>query len=308
MNLNNIIRKIISLLSFWYINKKILLSKDLILRKEIIKKINNKNINIKLLKKTHLNFNQKIFLLLKSNKLKSFLRESFIQKMFFLHNRLFIYWELKQLKKDKKWKFYKTLLAEDHIGDPVRYFLYPQSSGNRINHVFHLKILSDELNIILKKDIKKVFEFGSGYGCMARIFSKIRKNINYNCFDTFHVNLLQYYYLKHNYLDVGFTKNKKIFLTSDLIKKGNFDLFIANWSLSETPIFFRGKFISTILRSKIILICFQEKFEDIDNLKYFNNLKNKLSNKFNIRIIENKFYKGNIFFKQKHYFFIGKKL
>jgi hypothetical protein len=308
MNLSNIIRKTISLLSFWYINKKVLLSKDLILRKEIIKKINNKNINKKLLKKTHLNFNQKILLLLKSNKLKSFLRENFIQKVFFLHNRLFIYWELKQLKKDKNWKFYKTLLAEDHIGDPVRYFLYPQSSGNRINHVFHLKILSDEFNIILKKDIKKVFEFGSGYGCMARIFSKIKKNINYNCFDTFHVNLLQYYYLKHNCLDVGFTKNKKIFLTSDLIKKGNFDLFIANWSLSETPIFFRSKFISTILRSKVILICFQEKFEDIDNLKYFNNLKNKLSNKFNIRIIENKFYKGNIFFKQKHYFFIGKKL
>ena len=39
MNLNNIIRKIISLLSFWHVNKKVLLSKDLNLRKEIIKKI-----------------------------------------------------------------------------------------------------------------------------------------------------------------------------------------------------------------------------------------------------------------------------
>jgi 16S rRNA G1207 methylase RsmC len=51
------------------------------------------------------------------------------------------------------------------------------------------------LKIDLKKDIKKVFEFGGGYGCMARIFSKINKNVKYTCFDTHYVNLLQYYYL-----------------------------------------------------------------------------------------------------------------
>jgi hypothetical protein len=29
-------------------------------------------------------------------------------------------------------------LIEDNIGDPIRYFLYPKSSGNRIREVFHL--------------------------------------------------------------------------------------------------------------------------------------------------------------------------
>ena len=57
------------------------------------------------------------------------------------------------------------------------------------------------------KKIKKVFEFGGVcYGCMARIFSKINRNIKYICFDTFCVNLLQFYYLKHNNLNVGFQK------------------------------------------------------------------------------------------------------
>ena len=91
------------------------------------------------------------------------------------------------------------------MGDPIRYFLYPKSSGNRINHVYHLKILAKELGINLKK-IKKVFEFGSGYGCMARIFSKINKKVSFTCFDTGIVNLLQYYYLKQNKLDVGFSR------------------------------------------------------------------------------------------------------
>ena len=144
---------------------------------------------------------------------------------------------------------------------------------------------------------------------MARIFSRINKNIKYTCFDTVYVNLLQYYYLSHNNLDVGFLKNRQFFLNSKLknIKEKN-DLFIANWSLSETPIQFRNKFYLKIANSKYIFICFQEKFENINNLKYFNNLKFKLEKKFDIRIIKNRFYKGNFVFKQNHYFFIGRKL
>ena len=43
-------------------------------------------------------------------------------------------------------------------------------------------------------------------GSRTRIFSKINQKIKYTCFDTYYVNLLQYYYLKHNNLDVGFSK------------------------------------------------------------------------------------------------------
>ena len=45
-------------------------------------------------------------------------------------------------------------------------------------------------------------------------FSKINPNINYTCFDTYCVNLLQFYYLKYNNLDVGFSERKRFFLTS----------------------------------------------------------------------------------------------
>ena len=66
-------------------------------------------------------------------------------------------------------------------------------------------------------------------------FSKLIKNLRYTCFDTSYVNLLQYYYLKHNNLNVGFSKKNKIYLTSKVgMLEKNIDLFIANWSLSET--------------------------------------------------------------------------
>ncbi len=309
MIMSNFLRFFAGCLTAWYPNKKISIKKDIELRRFILKKIKKikiKNIN---LQKTHQIFNTKIIFLLQNENLSNFLRKNFIQKMFFLQNRLFIYQELKKLKKSKKWKFYKNLLIEDNIGNPIRFFLYLKSSGNRINHVYHLSVFENELKIDIKKNIKKVFEFGSGYGCMARIFSKISKKIKYTCFDTQYVNLLQYYYLKHNNLDVGFLKNNKIFLNSKFTsRKEKNDLFLANWSLSETPIHFRNKFYSKISNSKFILICFQEKFENIDNLKYFNDLKRKLKKKFDIKIIKNKFYKGNLVFKQNHFFFLGRKL
>ena len=309
--LSNFLRKILSLLSFWSLNDlNSIKSRDEKILKIIEKKLNNINFNKKYLKNTHNLFNKKILDFLKKRELTNFLRKNFIQKMFFVHNRLFILKELLELKKDKNWILYKKLIEEDNVGNPVRYFLYPKSSGNRINHVYHLSVLTKEFNINLKK-LNNVFEFGGGYGCMARIFSKINKRTIFTCFDTNIVNLLQYYYLKQNNLDVGFSKKNKFHLISNIKKtntKFSNSLFIANWSLSETPINFRKKFIKSIKNSKLILISFQENFENIDNLKYFKNLKKYLDKKFKVKIIKNEFYKGNFFKKQKHFFFIAKKL
>jgi len=213
--LSNFLRKILSLLSFWSLNDlSYIKNKDEKILKIIEKKLNSIHFNKKYLKKTHNIFNKKILNLLKNRKLTNFLRENFIQKMFFVHNRLFILKELLELKKDKNWILYKKLIEEDNVGNPVRYFLYPKSSGNRINHVYHLSVLTKEFNINLKK-LNNVFEFGGGYGCMARIFSKINKRTAFTCFDTNIVNLLQYYYLKQNNLDVGFSKKNKILLCVD---------------------------------------------------------------------------------------------
>ena len=311
--ISDIIRKLNSYLSFWCKkNKPVSANKDLLIKRYIKNNIESNKIIKNNLKETHNIFNKKLYLLLQKNNIKNFLRESFIQKMFFLHNRFFVYSELKTLKKNKKWSLYKKLIKEEPTGNPIRYFLYPNSSGNRINHVYHLSILSKKLDVDLTK-IRAVFEFGAGYGCMAQIFSKINQKINYTCFDTHYVNLLQYYYLKHSNLDVGFSIKNNYSLISNLKKIKNYQkksmtLFIANWSLSETPLNFRKKFIPIMIKNRFILISFQEKFEDIDNLKYFNNLKSEISDRYKIKILKNSFYTGNIMNKQNHYFFIGKKL
>ena len=308
--IEDIFRKILENLSFFYKNKLVKEDKKIyIFIDKILKKIELKNNS---LKKTHINFNKKIIDILKKRDLSKFLRNKFIQKIFFVHNRLFIFKELQYLKKNSDWFFFKKLLIENDVGDPIKYFLYPKSSGNRINHVFHLSILKNNTNIKLKK-INNVFEFGGGYGCMASIFSKINKKVFFKLFDTMPVNLLQYYYLKQNGLDVGFKKKNKFqllnhqnFKFTNKIKKRS--LFIANWSLSETKLKFREKFIKFLGKYDYSLIAFQENFEDINNLKYFKNVSKKFINTHRFKIIKNQYYKGNFFKKQNHYFMIGRKL
>ena len=73
---------------------------------------------------THKNLSHEILEIIKSRKLDNFLRNNLIQNIFFIHNRLFILHELKELKKDKNWKLWKSLLNENDVGKPIRYFLY----------------------------------------------------------------------------------------------------------------------------------------------------------------------------------------
>jgi len=310
-------RKAIGYLSFYKFNDLSNLKSEhkklsTYLKKKIKDIKSNKNIRTR----THIIFNKNVIEVLKNKKLINFLRQPFIQKMFFTHNRLFIYNELRELREDKKnWNKWKNLLDEDSVGDPIRYFLYLKSSGNRIRQVYHLKKFSDYADINLKS-IKNIIEVGGGYGCMARIFSKINRRCNYLIFDTEEVNYLQYYYLKLNKLNVKFETIKAnfnltksiILLKKKLLTNNGSSLFIANWSISEMPLKLREKIFKCIFNVNYILLSFQDKFENINNIKYFKKIKIDLEQRnFNVEISPLKHYNNAIFNTNKHYYLFAKK-
>ena len=214
--------------------------------------------------------------------------------MFFIHNRLFIFRELLEIFRDKNFLFWKKILKEDNSGFPPRYFLYPKSSGNRIHQTYHLYKFNEFCNKNLKT-FDLVFEFGGGYGNMARTFKKINPKCVYIIFDTKPVNLIQWYYLNLLKMNASLSiKSKsKIFLINDLndlnvlLKKYTCknSLFIANLSLSEVPILFRKKILSYTKNLNYRLISFQKKFENIDNYNYFQNLKKNSLRKYSKSII-----------------------
>ena len=255
---------------------------EIIIQKKLEEKANNIKLYSKNLTNTHKVFSNKIYKLILSGKIRYFLNFGFVQQMFFIHNRLFIFRELLEIYKNKRFIFWKKILKEDTPGFPPRYFLYPKSSGNRIHQTYHLY----KFNEFYKKDLKTfdlVFEFGGGYGNMARTFKKINPNIVYIIFDTKPINLIQWYYLNLLKIDSSLSIKSKsnIFLINDLndlkvlLKKYNSknSLFIANLSLSEVPISFRKKILSYTKNFNSKLISFQKKFENIDNYNYFQNLK-----------------------------------
>ena len=95
-------RYFLSLLSFYIKNNTSKFKKeDIRINKEIIEKLEEKKIIIKLRKRTHIIFNKEIINLINQKRLINFLRIPFIQKMFFIHNRLFIKNELNEIKNDK---------------------------------------------------------------------------------------------------------------------------------------------------------------------------------------------------------------
>jgi hypothetical protein len=283
-------RKIRSSLSFFFNKKEIYLKKkDLTIFNEVLSlssKINYKEENKK---KTHKIFSKNIINLIKNKKLLNFLQNGFVQQMFFVHNRLFILFQLIELLLDKNYKIWKNIIKEDTIGNPVRYFLYPISSGNKIHQAYHLKKFM-EFSKIKLENFDNIVEFGGGYGVMAKMLLTVNKEIKYYIFDTPEVNLLQYYYLKRSGLEVGFkfNSNKKIILINDYlilkkiilnIDKRKKNLFIANWSFSEINNSLRAKLDFIKKKIDYQIIAYQEKFENINNKIYFEKL-----NKFNLRM------------------------
>jgi hypothetical protein len=315
--MRNFFRKAIGYLSFYKFNNLLDLKSEhnkisTYLENKIKDLKSNKNIRTR----THIIFNRNVIDIFKKKKLINFLRQPFIQKMFFTHNRLFIYNELRELREDKNnWSRWENLLKEDAVGDPIRYFLYLESSGNRIRQVYHLKKFTDYAGINVKS-IKNIIEVGGGYGCMARIFSKINRSCNYLIFDTEEVNYLQYYYLKLNKLNVKFETIKANFnltksislLRKKLFNDNDSSLFIANWSISEMPLKLRKKILKYIFNVNYILISFQDKFENINNIKYFKKIKIDLEKRnFNVEISPLKHYNNAIFNTNKHYYLFAKK-
>jgi hypothetical protein len=258
---------------------------------------------------THQKFSKEIVDLINLGKLKNFLRNSLLQNIMFIHNRLFIFFELKELKRDKNWETWKQLIIENDIGNPVRYFLYSVSSGNRIRQVYIIKKFCDSLNTNIKiSKIKNIIEIGGGYGCMADIYKKINKKVSYTIYDMFETNLLQYYYLKMNNFNPVIDKiSTNLCLTSNLSllykisKEYKNYMVIANWSLSEFPIKLRKKFFKLIEKSEITVISFQENFEDINNFNFFMKFLKKLRKKFNFKIQKYDHYNKSYFNNNKHF-------
>jgi hypothetical protein len=175
---------------------------------------------------------------------------------------------------------WKKAIRETSIGLPKRHEKYRKTSQPLVRHAQGLKIFEQYSGTKID-EIEYIFEFGGGYGGMCRVVHQLGFKGTYSIFDFPELNVLQEYYLKSSNLNVRFgvpgATEKGVFLISDLkdlesiIPNESHGLFIANWSISETPIEFRDAFFKNNIFNKInrYLIVFQHKHCELDNIQYF---------------------------------------
>lgn len=202
---------------------------------------------------------------LHTDDVSKFLTWDFIQNAMFheAHSDVF-----HTLHGSKYWDNWRDALNEDNFGCPRRYYLYPQSSGNLLWHAYSLMQLYNHFD---KFDVTKqdsIFEFGGGYGSLCRLIHKLGFNKKYCLYDIEDYLGLQKLFLSNTIGLAGRSIQMCEWRDIQPVASWPANLFVALWSLSESPFNVRDKILGMV-KADYYLITFHKDFGG-DNVEYFN--------------------------------------
>lgn len=223
---------------------------------------------------------------------REFLRWDVIAETMFVSFARFLPVELKYLKHRPNWNTrWRKAMKESSVGHPRSYFLYPASSGNLIHHAYHVAQF-EEITKQRVDGLDFVFEFGGGYGSMCRLFHNLGFQGKYIIFDLPPFSALQRYFLKTLGLPVQsiteFARSKRgIVCVSDIQQlraliadqiEGDRTMFVATWSISESPVSVRDMILPLTHAFRSYLISYQYRFGEVDNVAFFEDWKESVKN------------------------------
>ena len=182
-----------------------------------------------------------------------------------------------------KWQ---KAMEETTIGCPTLSDIDSNTSGNLIHTVCHLHMFEDNTNAKIE-NMDMVFEYGGGYGSMARAIYQAGFSGKYLLYDLPVFACIQNCYLKalgYNVETINVASQDKdvyAFFDTDNLERQmlNFHdcknkLFVATWSLSESPMTIRNIIVEMLKKYgfNYFLISSMTHWQDIDNVKFFTEL------------------------------------
>jgi hypothetical protein len=182
--------------------------------------------------------------------------------------------ELNQLQDSPQWlSRWESALAEDAAGCPVRARSRPTSSGNLIHHAYHLLQAEPLLGRPIGQ-FRRIIEFGGGYGSFCRLAWRLGFRGRYVIYDFPEFSALQRYFLRAVGVPLAEPENPNgahcISDVDDLAAEtADGDLFVALWSISETPLDFRRRILATVAGAGNFLIASQPRVGEADNVAFF---------------------------------------
>ncbi len=190
--------------------------------------------------------------------------------------------EFRALRHSGQWEArWRDALGENRAGLPMPSHVYPFSSGTLIHHAYHVHRFESATGRAIG-DFTEIVEFGGGYGSMARLVARLGFRGRYHIHDLPEFSAVQRFYLRLVRSEIGegeiadtlsritFSPLREDASPSEDQEGGT--LFLATWSLAETPIWLREEWRPTLARFRFFLIGFRDRFEDIDNLAWFKDL------------------------------------
>lgn len=214
---------------------------------------------------------------------REFLRWDVIRKTMFVAQAEYVKPELQYLQSRPDWsQRWSRIVRELPVGHPTPYWRYPQSSGNVIHHTYHWARYEEATGSPVR-DADFIFEFGGGYGSMCRLAHAMGFHGRYVLFDLPAYSALQRFYLQMADMNVVAPDTFKrgqvgIVCVSDMESltnilrtsvSGDNVVFVATWSLSESPVALRHTVLDLTQAFTRFLVAYQAKFADVDNARFF---------------------------------------
>jgi hypothetical protein len=201
-----------------------------------------------------------------------FLRWKFVRRAMCLTNHVFLKNELLHLERLPDWQSrWYPALQDPRVGNPIPYLRKAATVGNSVHLAYHIAQWESWSGRNIA-ELETIVEFGGGFGAMARLVRALGFAGRYIIYDLPQFGALQRFYLRCCGLDER-TETVADFASLQAAlpaQRSGERLFLANISLSETPLEVRRPFERLIRDMEHVLITYQPRFHGVDNVAYFN--------------------------------------
>ena len=193
-------------------------------------------------------------------------------------------------------------LTESPVGKPLVNPHYPLSSPLLVQHGYHLTRLLESTDFDLSR-LRLVVEFGGGYGSFFRLLRNLGYRNRYVICDLPVMCALQRFYLRNVFptepgaqppANLQWWANDDYGGLRQEAAQHSPSLFVATWSLSETPPTVRSGIAAVVGLFSYILCAYQRTFGSYDNVQYFTSLQQTLPH-FNWQHAECPVYRNNFY-------------
>jgi hypothetical protein len=174
------------------------------------------------------------------------------------------------------------------IGDPFLCEFFPLASPMSVQHAWYMLLMKRHLNLFVPNaGLNHILEIGGGYGNFCRLVCSFGYDGRYVIADLPEMHRIQRHFLGHSIPERMATKPVEFRSLQDpgALPEQQLSLLIATFSLSEMPLTTRLALEPIYENFDYLFFAYNSAFGEEDNLKYFDQLRDQLSNRFEFESI-----------------------